>query len=94
MSSPSEGEDQEERAADNRAVVMTDHSTGNRYMRLVGHKGLSDDKAEQWLVKDLRSELKSWGKPGGGENKLVLKSDGESPIVALREALAKKSMEG
>ena len=33
MSSPSEGEDGEDRAADNPAVVMTDESTGNRYMR-------------------------------------------------------------
>ena len=30
------------------------------------------------------------GKTGGGDKKLILKSDSESPIVAVREALAKK----
>ena len=69
---------------------MTDESTGNRYMRIVDSKGLSEDRADPWLVKDLHAELKSWGRPGGDENKLVIKSDGESPIVAVREALARK----
>ena len=59
-------------------------------MRIVDSKGLSEDKADPWLVKDLHAELKAWGRPGGGENKLVIKSDGESPIVAVREALARK----
>ena len=40
MSSPPEGEDEGTRAADNPAVVMTDESTGDRYMRLVDSKGL------------------------------------------------------
>ena len=69
---------------------MTDESTGNRYMRLVDAKGLSEDKADPWLVKDLHAELKAWGSPGGGENKLIIKSDGEYPRVALRGALARK----
>ena len=90
MSSPSEGEDIDERAADNPAVVMTDESTGNRYMRLVDSKGLQEEKADPWLIKDLHAELKAWGRPGRGDNKLVLKSGGESPIVAVREALARK----
>ena len=85
------GEDEEDRAADNPAIVMTDESTGNRYMRLVDSKGLREEKADPWLIKDLHTELKSWGRPGGGENKLIIKCDGESPIVAVREALAKKA---
>ena len=44
MSSPSEGADNEARAADNPAVVMTDESTGNKYMRLVGAKGCQTTK--------------------------------------------------
>ena len=90
MSSPSEGEDEETRAADNPAVVMTDESTGNRYMRLVDSKGLKEDKADPWLAKDLHDEFKPWGRPGGGDSKLIIKSNGESPIVAVREALARK----
>ena len=69
---------------------MTDESTGNRYMRIVDSKGLSDDKADPWLVKGLHAELKAWGRPGGGENKLLIKTGGESPIVAVREALPRK----
>ena len=51
---------------------------------------MKEDKAEQRLVKDLHAELKAWGRPGGGDNKLIIKCDGESPIVAVREALARK----
>ena len=59
-------------------------------MSIADSKGLSEDKADPWLVKDLHAELKAWGRPGGAETKLVIKSDGESPIVAVREALARK----
>ena len=90
VTSPSEGEEEEGKAADNPAVVMTDESTGNRYMRLVDSKGLKDGKVEQWLVKDLHAELKAWGRPRGGDNRLIIKCDGASPIVAVREALARK----
>ena len=41
-----------------------------------------------WLVKDLHEELKSWGHMGGTGGSIVIKTDGESSIVALREALA------
>ena len=37
----------------------------------------------------MHQELKSWGYPGGGSNPLLLKSDGERPIVAVRESLAR-----
>jgi len=56
--------DGETRVADNPAVVMTDESTGNRYMRRVDSKELKEDKADPWLVKDLHDELKAWGRPG------------------------------
>ena len=61
MPSPSEGEDEENRAADSPAVVMTDESTGNRYMMIVDSKGLTEDKADPWLIKDLHAELKILG---------------------------------
>ena len=40
---------------------MKDESTGNRYLRAVGKKGVED---MGWLVKDLHEELKSWGAHG------------------------------
>ena len=54
-------------------------------MRSVKHKGLGDDGDESWLIKDMHQELKSWGHPGGGANAIILKSDGEPAIVAVRE---------
>ena len=41
-----------------------------------------------WIVEDAVKELKSWGQPGGAGNELVLKSDGEPALVALRSAVA------
>ena len=46
----------------NPVLAMKDESTGNRYMRAVGHKGVD---GMDWLKKDLREELKSWGRMGG-----------------------------
>jgi len=70
----------------NLVLVMKDESAGNRYLRAVGHKGV---EGMDWLVKDLHEELKSWGHMGGSGGNIVVKTDGESSIVALREALAK-----
>ena len=70
-------------------MVMVDESTGNKYMRCVEHKGLGLDGDNSWLVKDVHQELKAWVHPGGAGNELVLKSDGEPAIVAVREALAR-----
>ena len=70
-------------------MVMVDETTGNKYMRPVSHKGLGADGDDSWLVKDMHQELKSWGYPGSGANALILKSDGEQAIVAVREALAR-----
>ena len=39
-------------------LAMKDESTGDRYLRAVGHKGV---EGMDWLVKDLHEELKSWG---------------------------------
>ena len=37
----------------------------------------------------MHEELKPWGHPGGAKNAIILKSDGEPAIVAVREALAR-----
>ena len=46
---------------DNLFSAMKDESTGNRYLRAVGQKGV---EGMEWLVKDLHEELKSWGAHG------------------------------
>jgi hypothetical protein len=79
----------EEKASENPLLLMVDESTGLRYMRAVGRKGTGDGKEMEWLIKDLHEELKDWGHPGGEGNELILKSDGEPAIVAVREALGR-----
>ena len=76
-------------AYDKPMMFMVDEDTGNKYMRSVKHKGLGADGDESWLIKGMHQELKSWGHPGGGDNAIILKSDGEPAIVAVREALAR-----
>ena len=50
---------------------------------------MGPDGDNSWLVKDKQQELKAWGHPGVGRNEIILKSDGEPAIVAVREALAR-----
>ena len=68
---------------DNPLLAMKDESTGNRYLRAVGQKGV---EGMEWLVKDLHEELKSWGHMGGAGGNIVIKTDGEASIAALRDA--------
>ena len=58
-------------------------------MRAVPHKGLGEGVEDGWLIKDMHDELKSWGYPGGENNPLIFKSDGEPAMKSVREALAR-----
>ena len=78
-----------ERATENPMLVMIDEVTGNRYMRAVPHKGLGDGTEMEWLIKDMHEELKSWGHVGRPDGELILKSDGEASIRAVRDALGR-----
>ena len=70
----------------NPVLAMKDESTGNRYLRAVGKKGVED---MEWLVKDLHEGLKSWGPMGGASGNIIIQTDGEASIVALRDAVAR-----
>ena len=78
---------EEEKASQNPLMIMIDEQYGNRYMRAVGKKGLGEGNEMDWLIKDMHEELKSWGHPGGENNELILKSDGEPAIVAWQRVL-------
>ena len=65
---------------------MEDESAANRHLRAVGQKGV---EGMEWLVKDHHEELKSWGHMGGAGGDIVIKTDGEASIVALRDAVAR-----
>ena len=80
---------EDERASANPLLLPDDEANGNKYMRPLGRKGLGEGNEMEWLIKDVHDELKSWGYPGGGESALILKSDGEPAIVAVREAIAR-----
>ena len=68
------GERSEAHATEHPVMVMVDESTGNKYMRMVEHKGLEGEGDNSWLVKDMHQELKSWEHPGGGRNALILRA--------------------
>ena len=68
---------------------MVDESTGEKYASAVEKKVIGEENEMEWLVKDMSEEMKSWGRQGGDEGHIILKSDGERSIVALRTALAK-----
>ena len=43
----------------------------------------------QWLIGDLHEELEAWGHHGGEGGHIILKSDNETSIVSVRDALAR-----
>ena len=81
--------DSDQKAHQNPILVMIDESTGDRYARAVGQKGLGREREMDWLIKDMSDELKSWGHSGGAGGRLIMKSDNEKAIVVVRDALAK-----
>ena len=68
-------------------LVMVDETTGDRFARLAGQKGLGEDREMMWLVKDAAEELRAWGHPGGPESRLILKCDGRRTRATRRPSL-------
>ena len=80
---------EDEKAHANPLIVMVDESTGDKYARAVGQKGVGKESELDWLIKDMSLELKAWGHNGGLGGHIIMKSDGERSIIAVREAVAK-----
>lgn len=78
---------EDEKASKNPLLVMADERTGSRYARAVGCKGTGENVSLDWLIEDVSSSLKSWGHTGGREGELIMKSDGEPVLVALKDAV-------
>ena len=57
---------------------MVDEKTGNKSMRMVPCKGLGENGEAKWVINDIHEELKSWGRPGGDGNPLILKAHGKT----------------
>ena len=79
----------EEQDGNNPLVVMVDEETGYKYALMVWKKGLGRDGEMEWSVRDMSEELKSWGHVGGDSGRLIMKSDGEWSIKALKDALGR-----
>ena len=80
---------EDEEGKKNPVLVAVNESSNEKYARAAGQKGLGSEGEVQWLVKDMSAELRTWGHQGGEGGKIILKCDGESSIVALRDAIAR-----
>ena len=74
----------------NPMMVMKEEASGEAYARMVEHKGLREGEDGTWIVSDILAELRSWGHRGGEGGHLILKSDGESSIVAVVDEVARR----
>jgi len=81
---------EDEAASSNPMLVVLDERSGSRYARLVGRKGLGSDGEMDWLVEDLLITLKGWGHAGGSAGHVIMKSDGEPAILAVKNAVMQR----
>ena len=68
---------------------MVDEDTGERYARACGRKGVGSNGEMDWLIYDIRDELNSWGHTGRQGGHIIIKTDNENAIKALRDSVAK-----
>ena len=80
---------EDEETSKNPLLVMADERSGSRYARAVGIKGLGEAGSMDWLIEDISITLKSWGHAGGTGGEVILKSDGEPAMIAVRNAVMK-----
>ena len=74
----------------NPMMIMKDESTGERYARIVEHKGLREGEDGTWIVSDMVRELRAWGHQGGEGGHIIVKSDGEPTMKAVMDAVAQR----
>ena len=79
----------DEKASANPLLVIADERSGSRYARAVGCKGFGSGCEMDWLIEDISTILKSWGHGGGTGGELIMKSDCEPALLAVRNAVIK-----
>ena len=82
--------DSDHKAAENPILVMVDEDTGEKFARKGGQKGVGIEGQMDWRSDDLHRELLAWGHAGGAGGQLIIKTDVEPAIVAVRECLARR----
>lgn len=68
---------------------MAEDESGSKSARAVGQKGLGADQETSWLVEDMCTQLRVWRHTGGAVGELIMKSDNEPAMLALRDAVMK-----
>ena len=63
--------------------------TNEKYASATRQNGIGTERVMDWVMRDVSEELKLWGHAGGTGGKIIFKCDGESGMVALRDAVAK-----
>ena len=79
----------DEEAKENPVLGMVDESTGDKYARATGQKGLGKNGEMDWLIQDMVNELRAWGHTGGPSGHIIMKSDNENSIKAVRDAVGR-----
>ena len=79
----------DEDAKENPCIIVLNEASNEKYARAVGRKGVGCEGEVDWLIKDVCKELRTWGHQGGEGGKIILKSDTEASIHALRDAIGK-----
>ena len=79
----------DEEARSNPVIGMIDEKTCGKYARATGRKGAGQAGDMDWLIQDMVEELKSWGHTGGAGGHIILKSDNENAVKALKDAVGK-----
>ena len=79
----------DEEATDNPILVAVNESSGEKYARAAGQKGIGSEGKQQWLIKGLCEEMRTWGHQGGAGGKVILKCDGEKAMTTFRDAVGK-----
>jgi hypothetical protein len=79
----------DEQAKENPVIAMIDEGTGEKYARATGRKGIGQAGEMDWLIQDMAEELRTWGHTGGAKGHIIMKSDGENSIKAVRDAVGR-----
>ena len=80
---------EDEIGSNNPLHVIADEKSGCRYAGAVGCKGLGEEGSMSWLIEEISNILKSWGHAGGIGGELIVTSDGEPAMLAVRNAVMK-----
>ena len=67
-------------------IVMKDESTGEKYARIVQHKGIREGEDAMWIVSDIIAELKAWGHQGGSGRVDQTPENGPIPETSSKTA--------